>query len=126
MMGGAMLYDIAKSRLKYTGSEAAEKSSLRLAVKGITATLSNPFWFIWWATTGLAFIAKSFKFGVMGPVVFYFGHILSDFVWYGAVSIILWQGKSLLIGRRLNILICCCALFLVYLGITFIIGGLSI
>jgi len=126
VMGAAMLYDIAKHRLDYTGSEAAGKSGHRLAVKGITATLSNPYWFIWWATTGLAFIAKSFKFGVLGPVVFYFGHILSDFVWYSAVSVLVWQGKSLLIGRRLNILISCCALFLVYLGIIFIIDGLSI
>jgi threonine/homoserine/homoserine lactone efflux protein len=65
------------------------------------------------------------KFGVVGPVVFYFGHILSDFVWYTVVSLLLWQGKRLLVGWGLKVLILVCAAFLIYLGIVFISDGLS-
>ena len=72
---------------------------------------------------GLAFLVKSVKFGLIGPVVFYFGHILSDFVWYTAVTILIWKGKRLLVGRGLKALILVCALFLVYLGVSFILDG---
>ncbi|MDH3939223.1 MAG: LysE family translocator, partial [candidate division Zixibacteria bacterium] len=60
-----------------------------------------------------------------GPVVFYFGHILSDFVWYTVVSILLWQGKRLLVGRSMKILMALCAAFLIYLGCTFVMDGVS-
>ncbi|MFC1475054.1 LysE family transporter, partial [Candidatus Zixiibacteriota bacterium] len=94
-MGGGMGYDIIKNRINYEIIESDKQSKHKLTGKGITATLSNPYWFVWWATTGLAFLVKSLKFGVIGPVVFYFGHILSDFVWYTVVSIILWSGKKM-------------------------------
>lgn len=126
LMGLSMGYDALRSRVDYTGTIGDAKASRRfLAFKGITATLSNPFWFVWWATTGLAFLVKSMEFGWIGPVVFYFGHIMSDFVWYTVVSILIWQGKRILMGTGLKILIVACSVFLVYLGVSFIADGLS-
>lgn len=119
-MGITMGWDIVKNRVEYDLEQPQDRSKHKLAGKGITATLSNPYWFVWWATTGLAFLVKSLKFGVIGPVVFYFGHILSDFVWYTVVSVLLWTGKKVIMGRGLKILIMACAVFLVYLGISFI------
>lgn len=125
LMGGSMGYETLKNRLSYEVDGADKSGSHRLAAKGITATLSNPYWFVWWATTGLAFLLKSQKFGWAGPVVFYFGHIMSDFVWYTAVSLLLWQGKRLLVGPGMKILMALCAAFLIYMGCTFIIDGVS-
>ncbi|MFQ6008228.1 MAG: LysE family transporter [Candidatus Zixiibacteriota bacterium] len=124
LMGLLMGYDALKKRIAYEGEKGGQRSQHRLAGKGIAATLSNPYWFVWWATTGLAFVVKSVKFGVIGPVVFYFGHIMSDFVWYTVVSILLWQGKKLIMGKGLKILILFCAGFLLYLGVRFIVDGL--
>ena len=124
-MGIAMGYDALKKRITYEGEKEGRRPQHRLVGKGIVATLSNPYWFVWWATTGLAFVVKSLKFGVIGPVVFYFGHIMSDFVWYSAVSVLLWRGKSLIMGKGLKILILGCAAFLLYLGASFIIDGVS-
>jgi len=125
LMGISMGYDILKRKVNYEIVQQEKKSSHKLAGKGITATLSNPFWFVWWGTTGLAFLVKSLKFGFIGPVVFYFGHILSDFVWYSVVSVLIWMGKTLIMGRGMQILILACSVFLVYLGITFIIDGIA-
>lgn len=124
IMGALMGIDVICGRVSYEQGEQQAKSGRKLAGKGITATLSNPYWFVWWGTTGLAFLVKSMKFGFIGPVVFYFGHILSDFVWYTTVSIMLWTGKKLIAGAGLKILISACAVFLVYLGITFIYDAL--
>lgn len=122
-MGVLMGCDIYRDRVSYDAAHPARDSGQKLAAKGMMATLSNPFWFVWWATTGLAFLVKSLEFGFVGPVVFYFGHILSDFVWYSAITLLLWSGKRLIVGKGMKILISLCALFLVYLGITFIYDG---
>ena len=126
LMGLAMGRDILKNRVSYDSIDSSQKGSRRLlAGKGISATLSNPFWFVWWGTVGLSLLVDSQRLGIEGPIVFYFGHILSDFVWYTAVSIILWSGRKLFVGKVLKSLILACAAFLVYLGITFLITGLS-
>ena len=126
LMGLSMGRDILKNSLSYDSIDSSQKGSRRLlAGKGITATLSNPFWFVWWGTVGLSLLVDSQRLGIEGPIVFYFGHILSDFVWYTAVSVILWSGRKLFVGKVLKSLILACAVFLIYLGITFLITGLS-
>ncbi|MEA1981122.1 MAG: LysE family transporter [candidate division Zixibacteria bacterium] len=125
VMGIMMGYDILKGKIKYNTDESAKKSNHKLAGKGITATFSNPYWFVWWSTIGLALLVNSLEYGLIGPVVFYFGHILSDFVWFTFVSVILWTGKKLIMGNVIKILITFCALFLIYLGTTFVYNGLS-
>ena len=119
VMGAMMAWDILMKKISYD-TAGSKTAGHKLIGKGITASLSNPYWFIWWATVGLAFIVEAKKFGIVGPVVFYFGHILSDFVWYTVVSIILWKGKKLLMGGGLRLLILRCAAFLLYLGGWFI------
>jgi len=124
LMGIFMAIDVLRGKVNYDPSQSDTPPSRGLlAGKGFTASLSNPYWFVWWGTTGSAFIVKSLEFGVAGPVVFYFGHILSDFVWYSAVSLVVWRGKRLLMGRGLQVLILVCAAFLLYLGTAFIIDG---
>ena len=124
LMGSAMALDVVRNRINYGDDLMRGKSSRRLAGEGITATLSNPYWFVWWATIGLALLVDSKRFGIVGPVTFYFGHILSDFVWYTAVSFLLWRGKRLFMGRGLKALMLACAAFMLYLGILFIYNGL--
>jgi len=125
LMGGSMAWETIRKKVNYDFGEQKPNPSHKLAGKGITATLSNPYWFLWWATVGLALLVKSQEFGWVGPVVFYFGHIMSDFVWYTTVSIILWRGSKLIMGRGLQILLLGCAGFLLYLGVSFIYDGLT-
>ena len=123
LMGIMMGIDIIRGGISYETGEKA--SSQKLITKGITTSLSNPYWFVWWVTTGLAFLTKSLEFGVIGPVVFYFGHIMSDFVWYSFVTFILWKGKKLIVGMGFKILIMICSAFLLYLGGWFIYDGIQ-
>ncbi|MFH2036477.1 MAG: LysE family transporter [Candidatus Zixiibacteriota bacterium] len=123
-MGVGMLYDLYRSKIKAESAhEQAGKSNSRLVADGIITSLSNPYWYVWWATTGSAFLIKSMDNGMIGPPVFYVGHILSDLVWYSIVSILIWNGRKLIVGTGYKILISICALFLLYLGTTFIMDG---
>lgn len=126
LMGIGMLYDLLKARLKASEGTAEARHAGRLVFDGIITSLSNPYWFVWWATTGSAFLLKSLKHGpVVGPTVFYIGHILSDLVWYSFVSILIWKGRRLIVGTGYKILIGICALFLLYLGGVFIYDGIT-
>ncbi|MEE8578237.1 MAG: LysE family transporter [candidate division Zixibacteria bacterium] len=125
LMGATMSYDAIRNRIDYKAGGSQQESAVRLSGKGLMATLVNPYWFIWWATIGLAFLVDSRELGLIGPVTFYFGHIMSDLVWYSLVSFILWRGRSLMVGNKLRVLILICATFLLYLGVTFIINGIT-
>jgi len=123
LMGGAMLHDIFRGKISFDPDQPGSSSGL-LVGKGITASLSNPYWFVWWATVGSAFLSDSLVHGPIGPVVFYFGHIMSDLVWYTFVSFMVASGKKLLAGKPFYVLITICALFLVFIGIRFIIEAI--
>jgi threonine/homoserine/homoserine lactone efflux protein len=123
LMGAAMTYDIIRRKITFDPDQRGSGSGL-LVGKGITASLSNPYWFVWWATIGSAFLSKSLVHGAVGPVVFYFGHIMSDLVWYGFVSFLISIGKKLLAGWPYYILISLCAVFLIYIGVKFIVDAL--
>ncbi|MEA2031526.1 MAG: LysE family transporter [candidate division Zixibacteria bacterium] len=124
-MGASMAYNTLRGRISYEIDSSGRTVRHRLAGKGIIATLSNPYWFVWWATTGLAFVIKSLKLGTAGPVVFYFGHIMSDFVWFTLVTILVWKGRKLMVGSGFKILILLCSAFLLWLGVSFIIDGIN-
>jgi threonine/homoserine/homoserine lactone efflux protein len=124
-MGIGMIYNLVRARIKSSFIESKSKNSWRLIFDGFIASLSNPYWFVWWATTGSAFLVKSMKYGVAGPTVFYFGHILSDLVWYSLVSFLIWKGRKIISGTGYKILISACALFLLYLGVVFISDGIT-
>lgn len=123
LMGGAMLHDIIRGKISFDPDQPGSSSGL-LVGKGITASLSNPYWFVWWATVGSAFLSDSLSHGPVGPVVFYFGHIMSDLVWYTFVSFMIASGKKLLAGKPYYILITICALFLLVIGARFIIEAI--
>ncbi len=123
LMGGAMLHDIIRKKITFDPDQPGSSSGL-LVGKGITASLSNPYWFVWWATVGSAFLSDSLSHGPIGPVVFYFGHIMSDLVWYTFVSFMIASGKKILAGKPYYVLISICALFLLFIGARFIIEAI--
>ena len=84
----------------------------RLITSGILISLSNPYWTIWWATIGLAYILQAKKLGVTGIVVFFIGHILADLVWYTIVSFTVGKGRKFFTPRVYKGIVGVCAAFL--------------
>ena len=129
LMAVLMFFEIRAGRgLQSDSGAAGLKSTVgaaRLVGDGALATISNPYWFVWWATIGSALIVTSLNYGAIGPPVVFVGHILSDLLWYSFVTGVIWQGKSILSGRRYRTLIGVCALFLLWLGGWFIYSGLT-
>jgi threonine/homoserine/homoserine lactone efflux protein len=92
---------------------------------GITMSLANPYWVLWWATIGLGYVLYCRQFGIAGIVFFFSGHILADFLWYGFVSLAMAKGRHLLNDYLYRVLIGVCAGALVVFSGYFIYTGLK-
>ncbi len=90
-----------------------------LPLKGILTSLSNPYWFIWWATVGFAYLGISMKFGTKGALVFYVAHIGADLAWYSFVSAAVTGARGFIMGRGYRLLLTACSLMLLAFSIYF-------
>jgi threonine/homoserine/homoserine lactone efflux protein len=94
-----------------------------LILTGALASISNPYWFIWWATIGTTYTVWSLKTGIWGVASFFSGHILGDLVWYTLVSLIVASGRRILSNKMYRGLLVACGIGLIVLGGYFTISG---
>ena len=131
LVGGGILiwlaYGMFRSlpTLSLTVSDASNKSRGRLITSGIFVSLSNPYWSIWWATIGLAYILQARNYGYLGVVVFFIGHILADFVWYAAVSFTVGRGRRFFTPKIYKAVVVVCAGFLCFFAVAFLVHGVK-
>lgn len=123
-MGINMLRAFRKINLELESAQSPRK--MNDIFQGIIATISNPYWYIWWATVGLNYISISRQTGIYGPPAFYFGHISSDFVWYGIISFLTAKGVKKLNPKIHSFIVLILGIFLVFLGASFAVFGINL
>jgi threonine/homoserine/homoserine lactone efflux protein len=91
---------------------------------GILISMSNPYWWIWWATIGLLFMLEH-QVSLANPpalAAFYLGHESADLAWYASVSVLVFFSRRLLTERIYRVILMACALvmagFAVYLAVS--------
>ena len=112
----------AKSIAKNLGA----KNTLIITGKGILISLSNPYWYVWWLTIGATFMVKSVQHSFGGVAFFYTGHILADFIWYLFVGFLVSTGRRFFNQKIYIGILIVCSLFLLYLGVRFIVDFIFI
>ena len=105
--------------------ETGEGKRGNLVLTGILMSVLNPYWVIWWATVGLAYILHSRRFGLAGISFFFAGHILADFAWYSAVTGAVGRGRRFLSDGLYRAIIGGCAVLLVFFAGYFFHAGLQ-
>ena len=100
-------------------------STLHPVIGGILASLSNPYWTIWWATIGLGYTMSAIEYGLTGLLAFFIGHILADFLWFSIVSYGASTGRKVLSDRLYQGIIRGCGCFLIVFGGWFFMVGLK-
>jgi len=135
VVGGAFLVWMASGLLRGAlrgtmiaegPAEASAEPQLGSVWQGVVVSLSNPYWSLWWATIGVKLAIDGLAIGPVGVGAFFIGHELADVVWYGFVIAATARGRSLLTPRVYRAIIGACAVFLLYLGVRFILEGLAI
>lgn len=112
----------AKSIAKNLGT----KNTFIITGKGILISLSNPYWYVWWLTIGATFMVKSVQHSFGGVAFFYTGHILADFIWYLFVGFLVSTGRRFFNQKIYIGILIVCSLFLLYLGVRFIVDFIFI
>ncbi|MBW1820351.1 MAG: LysE family transporter [Deltaproteobacteria bacterium] len=88
-------------------------------IGGIVVSMANPYWWVWWATIGFAFILQfdiSFR---QWPklIAFFLGHEAGDLVWYLLVSILAFLGLRHLNKKVYYGILILCGIFMILFGI---------
>jgi threonine/homoserine/homoserine lactone efflux protein len=137
-LGGVMLiylgYSISKSSLRLPDSSGevskgeANKGEVPKkygsVLGGILTSISNPYFFIWWATIGFAFMFRGLELaGIFGLLGFLLGHWSADLGWYSMVSFLTSRGSKIMNMAHYKIIMKVCGIFLVILGIYFVLNA---
>ncbi len=132
LLGGAFLawmgYGMIKASINKSLSlinEGTEKKSgmESLVLAGILVSATNPYFILWWASTGMESIRQSYTLGLIGVLLFFCGHILSDFVWYSAISLAFSKGKKLISDALYRWIILFLGIFITVFSIYFMVSG---
>jgi threonine/homoserine/homoserine lactone efflux protein len=126
LVGGLMLLLMAWDMLRHLpglslAGVASSPQTLGPVPAGMLLSLSNPYFWLWWATIGLGLFGRAVaEGGRAGLAAFYSGHILSDLAWYSLVAGLLATTRHLLSDGLYRGLIGACALLLVVCGLRFV------
>jgi len=86
---------------------------------GALVSMANPYWWVWWATIGLAFMTE-FEISFANPAgfaAFFLGHEAGDLAWYLVVSTLAFWGVQKLNPKVYAGMLTCCGLFMVGFGV---------
>jgi threonine/homoserine/homoserine lactone efflux protein len=132
-VGGIVLilmgYSISKSKKTLSDIEKDDYGAQKYGsvIGGIITSLSNPFFYIWWATIGCAFMFKGLELaGIVGLLGFIIGHWSADLSWFSTISFFSSRGSKLMNDRTYKAVMMICGVFLVLLGIYFILSQMNV
>jgi threonine/homoserine/homoserine lactone efflux protein len=126
LAGGAFLIIMAIQMLgNLRGAEKQDQIVTRGGplLVGIILSVGNPYFFVWWATVGLALATTAVGLGVWAFVIFAIVHWLCDLVWLWLLSWASFKGSVLLSPHRQRIVLFICVIVLFGFGLLFIGGA---
>jgi threonine/homoserine/homoserine lactone efflux protein len=123
IIGGIVLGYLGYGMWRSEGEKKDEEEKTGHSfILGAIATLSNPYWYLWWFAIGLNFLLMGVKRGILGVAFFFIGHILADLVWYLFVGAITVGGRKKL-ERYERIITQVGGIILIFIGAYFFASG---
>lgn len=115
--GLSMIVSLPRLTLSQAGTPTKPANLVWL---GITMSLTNPYWTIWWLTIGLGLVLTAHQQGLLAIIVFFAGHISADLGWYSLVSLMVHKGRRFISDRIYRGMVLGCALVLIGFACWFI------
>ncbi|MEM1586879.1 MAG: LysE family transporter [Candidatus Bathyarchaeia archaeon] len=101
--------------------------SYKLVFLGFLTSCSNPYFFLWWLTTGLPIMVNSISMaGILGFISFLVGHAAADLSWFSFVSCSVHEGKRVLNEKTLQAVLFGSSLFLIFFAAYIIFSAASV
>ena len=123
-MGWSMAKAAWNNQLTLAG-EATKKNRFGLVPSGIFFSISNPYWWIWWALITPLYIRESFGWGLWGVVVLFLVHWLTDIGWLTGLSWLTGSGHGLVSPRVYQWIMIVCGAALLFFGLWFMRAGVN-
>jgi len=122
IMGGSLLaymgFSMIRTRKQILLKE--KESSYGAFMSGVITTITNPYFFLWWATVGAALIATALDFGLIILPFFVIVHIGCDLCWEHLVSFSVHRTKGLWDQKRHHFLFLVAGAIMLFFGIYFV------
>lgn len=129
--GTTIIRDVIKGKIhadflhpeKNPGTEENGKKSIaglkNPVIGGLVTSMSNPYWWIWWASIGSAFWVN-FNISsnnIPGIISFFLGHEAGDLAWYVFISFVIFFGRGFINKRIYMIILIICGIFMILFGL---------
>ena len=131
--GGSVLIAFGAIQIRnsiITKSEELKKpkSSYRhLFLIGLAFTGLNPYFILWWLTVGAQLIIIALEFAALLGVVFMFiCHVWMDYAWLTGVAYLSKKGTNVMGLKWYRPMMAIFGAILIYFGLTFFIGAISV
>jgi len=128
--GVMVIKDVLKNRInieiKKEDTMDIKGYSRNSILGGILVSMTNPYWWLWWAVIGLSFMVN-YEVRFDQPInilLFFFGHEMGDLIWYFAISAFVYFGGKSFNPKVFNIILILCGLFMVVFGLYLAINPL--
>ncbi|MDD3070390.1 LysE family translocator [Methanoculleus horonobensis] len=116
LLGSGVLVALGTMQFLRAGEAVPTAGETKTPVAfGLACTLGNPYWWVWWLTFGVGFLALHPAF-----VEFYVGHIGADIVWLGLLAFAVSRGANVL-GPHYKKVVQASGLAMILFGLYFIL-----
>ena len=106
-------------------SEQGTQQSGNPMLSGVLMSVTNPYWWLWWATVGVAYLVTFRAFGIAGVIAFYVGHTLADWTWNSVVAFVISTGRRVMNDQIYRCILIVCGAFLILLSFYFVQSGIG-
>ena len=125
IVGGLFLLVMGYQMIRFRESEEKEYMPYNSFVAGMVTTLTNPYFFLWWATVGFSLIVMAAAYGVIVIIVFAIVHWSCDLAWNTLVSYTVNRSKKFWTPRTRTSVFVVCGGLLILFGFYFIVSGFT-
>ena len=92
-------------------------------ITGTLVTGTNPAFYVWWVTVGIALVVGAAKFGLAGILLFTLVHWLCDLVWSEFLSVGTFKSRRWWTPKIQKVVFTICALILIGFGVWFCLSA---
>lgn len=127
ILGGAYLLYFGISMLRnkdlMEGESNKNKLTSNAIVLGVTTSLFNPGFLLWWITIGTVVVTRALEFGVLILIIIWPIHWLCDFGWGVALSFGIQKAKQFYASQVKEIIRYGCAILILFFGLYFALSS---
>ncbi len=125
VVGGLALFYLGVRMFRSNANTPGEVGGLPVSsfATGIVVTGTNPAFYVWWVTVGIALIVGAAKFGFTGILLFILVHWPCDLLWYEFLSAGTFKSRKLWTQKTQKIVFTVCALILIGFGVWFCLSA---